>query len=149
MISIFLLYVNVDLDICQREKFTQILFRTSNFFCYWKQSLPYRTKEKQFLTLIFISYEKERWKVCISACFAFLQEYYMKKGRDAVINNKTEIDHLKETKSNSVQQKHIYHDDDLHHHHYHHHNYESWERKYFWYFILEDCINFYTGKLLT
>lgn len=73
----------------------------------------------------------------------------MKKGRDAVINNKTEIDHLKETKSNSVQQKHTYHDDDLHHRHYHHHNYESWERKYFRYFILEDCINFYTGKLLT
>lgn len=42
-------------------------------------------------------------KIRISACIAFLQEYCMRKGRDAVINNKTEINCLKETESDSIK----------------------------------------------
>lgn len=50
-------------DIFRIQGSSKIFFCTSNFFCYWKHSdLFLRTKEKQFLTLIFISYEKKRWK---------------------------------------------------------------------------------------
>lgn len=67
----------------------------------------------------------------------------MKKGRDAVINNKTERIVWRKPKVTVANNKN-------HHRHnrrHHHHHSENIERKDSSSFILEGCLDFYAGKL--